>query len=1014
MKPIKIKMQAFGPYIKECEVDFTLLYDSKIFLITGSTGSGKTTILDAMSFALYGTATGSLRNFNDMRNTMVSSSVPTIAEFEFSLGKDIYLFKRIKQSRLIKKRGGSVEQTFDIDAACYIKSENEWKLLKSVPKDVTAYANELLGVNGEQFSQVIVLPQGEFRKLLIAKSSEKVEILEKLFNTAKWQILCGKFNLHAKKLEEETKELLSERTLQLSNFDVLNEDEFNELKLKTQKSLDESEKSSKKLADKLNDANIELATAKQLNQKLSEIEQLKEKSTELNKKEIKIEEIKKSLELNKKANIIYPYYKIYSNNSSSHKERQKNLEEAKKNLKDINIREENLKQKVKLIPEIDRETELTSNELTEARKNLENANLKIKFEKELKDKKILSVTLETKINELILTIENNKKRIEKGQDFLKTINEKYIDKIPQYLTEVQKYEDIKKDYDKIQEAENDFKKCNEKNKNIKKEYDLFLKKYNEFRGDYLKKEQLFKKDTAYLLASELRDGERCQVCGSFNHPFKATPAAQNITFEELELIRKTYEEKQNIHMELTEKFNKSVGELKSITNSFILLKDIFSAHNITKNDLDKKYSENLLLLNEAKKNSEKKHEYENKLTQLILKKEENEKLIEEKKNEKLILEKKLSQLEGSIALQGNDNNLSPDDLEKSIRKKENILKTKKQELKLINEEKETVLTQVVKCQEAYKNCEKLFNEAIEALSSSESEFFSLCIKNNFSFSFNFEESKENEGEIKNFEKEIRDFEDEKITVKSKIKELENEVKSKDILDILKIEKNIESLNLSKQENDRENGMLKQRFVNIENTINKILSINKAINKIEEKSADILKLSKLLNGKNNFNTPIYQFILGITLDEIISIANVYFNKLSRGQYTLLRKDIAGGQGFKGLELFVMDAHRGADRPVSTLSGGELFIASLSLAFGLSDVVQNYTGSVKLDSIFIDEGFGTLDSETLEAAMNAFNDIRKSGRLIGIISHVDGLKERIASKIEVFSQVGSGSSITVKSI
>ncbi len=181
---------------------------------------------------------------------------------------------------------------------------------------------------------------------------------------------------------------------------------------------------------------------------------------------------------------------------------------------------------------------------------------------------------------------------------------------------------------------------------------------------------------------------------------------------------------------------------------------------------------------------------------------------------------------------------------------------------------------------------------------------------------------------------------------------------------------------------------------------------------EENFAKIDRLAKLLQGKNPLKIPLQQFVLGIMLDDVLSYANCFFSMLSQGRYSLRR--VLGntrGNALGGLDLEVLDAHAGGARSIETLSGGEQFLASLSLAFGLSDVVQSYSGSVRLDSIFIDEGFGSLDQDTLDTAMKALSQIQKLGRTIGIISHVSELKGRIAARLEVRHKASGGAGITM---
>lgn len=201
MKPRKITMQAFGAYINRTVVDFTPLYADGIFLITGPTGCGKTTILDAMSFALYGRASGTLRDVRDMRSTAAPDSLETAVEFEFELDGKIYCFERERRFRTVKHRSGTTDTELETDAACYDCTQGRHLICTGT--DVDRKAEELMGFSHEQFSQVVVLPQGEFRRLLTANSTDKQKILEVLFGTSKWQLFVKALSDKSKSIENE-------------------------------------------------------------------------------------------------------------------------------------------------------------------------------------------------------------------------------------------------------------------------------------------------------------------------------------------------------------------------------------------------------------------------------------------------------------------------------------------------------------------------------------------------------------------------------------------------------------------------------------------------------------------------------------------------------------------------------------------------------------------------------------------------------------------------------------------
>ena len=214
-----------------------------------------------------------------------------------------------------------------------------------------------------------------------------------------------------------------------------------------------------------------------------------------------------------------------------------------------------------------------------------------------------------------------------------------------------------------------------------------------------------------------------------------------------------------------------------------------------------------------------------------------------------------------------------------------------------------------------------------------------------------------------------------------------------------LEQEYASLQEESRESLQKTGRLLQKRKSLEQAAAKIRNLEEESKAVQEEYSKTERIARFFSGKNSMNVPLKMFVLGVMLDDILSRANVYFTTLSGGRYQLSRKREGASRGYSGLDLEIYDAYSGGGRNVDTLSGGELFLASLSLAFGLSDVVQSYSGGVRLESIFIDEGFGTLDEETLNTAMKALFEIQKSGRTVGIISHVAELKSRIPAQIRI---------------
>ena len=300
MKPLKLEMQCFGSFYESCEINFEELSRNRIFLITGRTGSGKTTILDAMCCALYGSATGEGRQWELMRSMIAPENKPTFVNFTFSIGNKLYRFERTMQIKE-RKRGGEKIKSAETQAAAFEFADGEWSMIAKNPREVQQAAQRLLGFTREQFVQIIILPQGEFKKLLLANSKEKSVILESLFLASRWKDIAGAAALKSRQLNESLLAMRSEYTALLGSFGCLASDDLdkkitesaqNEASLlsdieKTEGQLSEAEKELEKMRS-LSDAFLQLdkwqRTVKELEEKQAQIDSLRcdtEKSEKL-------------------------------------------------------------------------------------------------------------------------------------------------------------------------------------------------------------------------------------------------------------------------------------------------------------------------------------------------------------------------------------------------------------------------------------------------------------------------------------------------------------------------------------------------------------------------------------------------------------------------------------------------------------------------------------------------------------------------------------------------------------
>ncbi len=897
MKPINLTISAFGPYKNMVSIDFTKLGENGIFLITGDTGAGKTSIFDAISFAIFGEVSGSNRPIQSIRSDFADPNTETFVELEFLHKNKIYKILRNPSYEKPKKKGeGFTKKTADASL------EFEDKVVTGI-KNVDTKIEEILGINAKQFKQIAMLAQGEFLKILFAESKDRTEIFRKIFDT-------NIYNLIAKKLKENLKE--------------------NEEKLKELKS-----------SFTTNTANI----------LWSEENKVDISSKDLN--EVDIATVLEALKL-----------EIKNNDAENTSLQAKILKKEQ----EINVNEENIKKQEELNIKIDNYNELLKKKIEYKQQEKEIEDLKIKIAKNQKIKEVIKPKEEN--------VKNQEEQIQKLKKDLENLNTKIINgqkKEKEHNTKIEtvnKIGEIYKEYGNCVEIKDELLEKANRLKNIEKielkkseqvkEYTKIENEYKVMNADFLEKEDEFFKEQAGIIAEKLEENKPCPVCGSIEHPKIAKKSVSVLTKQELDKLKELLEKKHK------EKQLKQEECIKTNSQMNTLIED-FKGDSNEEFNLEK--SKNLIR-EEFNKNKEKL--------------EINEKMLSEEYN-------KLSS--NTLMIKEFDFEKFKDGVIESI----NLDKNELIKDKTIQEEKNKQLQEgKIKLKE--------YNEEY--------------LKEVLNLGFNTEEEYKNvliaDKEIEKLQKFVEQFNTNVTVNNTKILEIEKEVKDKQKLDLTE-----EKAKLIKEKNELE----EERKVHIQ-VKGKLDNNTRIYNLLTQNSKELKKkikdfiiydeLSRTANGTlpGKKRIEFEQYVQATYFDMVILEANKRLAKMTENRYWLVRKEEPEKISDKvGLDLEVGDNYNGKKRDVKSLSGGEAFKAALSLALGLSDVIQSYSGGVVIDTLFIDEGFGSLDTESREQAINTLSLLIDNNKLIGIISHVTELKERIDKKI-IVTKTNDGSKIEIE--
>ena len=921
MRPLKLVMSGFGPYSGVTTVDFEKFGTSGLYLITGDTGAGKTTIFDALTFALYGKPSGNNRTPEMMRSKYAKPETPTEVDLTFEYAGKIYRIRRSPRYDRPKRKGeGMVSKAAEQEL-----HYPDGKVLTK-GKEVDEAVNEIIGINRDQFSQIAMIAQGDFLKLLTAPTGERQAILRKLFQTTPYLDLQDALKTKANDLIRKNNEASASirqytKDIQCKDTDVLypEAEKAKNNELTVTETMDLLERLIRQDADEY----------KALEQKGAD---LSRQETAITKRLVKAQ-AQKTIEENLKKN--EAKLEAESVKLTSLKETWK-IQEARK--PDLQKQRDDVTRA---------KAELADYEELDAKTALVNVLMK----KETDTKKAIE-TAAAKIEKSAALAEQLKKEQESlgSADANKQETENELNRARE---DYSRLNELKKDLNEIAEAEKELRTA-------QKDYSLKKDAAKTAADTYEERHTAYLDEQAGFLAETLQEGKPCPVCGSVHHPHPAAKSAQAPTKEELEAL-KAKKEAADAAMR---KASEYAGAVKSRLEE--------------KKDNLVKTAETLLGAGEYETIKERLAEKQEEL------KIRGTKLAEEVKR-----------------------------IEKLVKRREEIVKKLLPEAeknnKAAGEEKARLETESARLAAERKNA----GERADALKKKLPFATGAEAKKNISA---MEKTAERmASEIDQADKNLRDAEKGITELKAAAEEQKRQLKDREEIDIEQETAAQTALKAEQDSTDTKKEAVGTRKTINEGILRNIRDKSGEQTALEEELKWVKALSDTANGtvRDKAKIMLETYIQTTYFDRIIARANLRFLTMSDGQYELTRrKETNDRMHQSGLELDVIDHYNGSTRSVNSLSGGESFKASLSLALGLSDEIQSSAGGIRLDTMFVDEGFGSLDSDSLENAMKALKGLTEGNRLVGIISHVEALKERIENKIIVKKDQAGGSHIKIE--
>lgn len=1031
MQPIRLELENFGPY-EATEIDFSMYYAHTLFLISGKTGSGKTTIFDGMMYALYGKTSGGLREGKEMRSNFADSGNKTKVIFEFKQDNQTYVIER-EPEQLVKKVSGEGfrEQKNSARLTIFDSEKNEIDQIIKI-SEVDKYIANLVGLNREQFSQIVMLPQGEFRRFLNADSNSKEVVLRKLFNTYFYRDIAQLLKTKKKDEEAKFKGLDHSLSAEINHLEweddwlekVAAEENFQELlnlyeeQHEVYITKDKTNKKQLKInQEKVKENQNLLNIAEKLLEQFREKKQIDNELNELKLKETEIKEDKEKVSLLKKAEKIESVVetdealkeelnnrqiKIVENQGTKKEQQQqfgvleKTLTKLQSDKEVIQIKEKKLTKIETSIPLFE-EKKLTEEKLISLQEQLEKTkqtyNEQLEKQAELVKTKVVLTTNISKESEIL-------QKKSDAREQLRTTTDR--------LEEIESYELKKLTTKKLEEE-----LANLMKKLANKETDLenSSQAYRQLESDWAKA-QIAK------LSLKLIDGEPCLICGSTEHPNPAQ--SHELTEEAINELEKELEVQDELLNQLKEQVTTLKNQVSFKEDELAKSKELLKEEQEILVSYFKELEETQWLERAKEQENEIKVElnaFDNKLTK-----------ISEEKEELIKLEREENSLKETLIHQETEVSSLNNQLIEVETINQNVLKQLPSEWELLDEmleEQTRLLSETTKWHEEVSATENaLTNLKLELATLettitndlkelevnkqkqilSEQKINEFLIENKLS-----EKTLENLlsdlPQLESLEEAIKAYENKCHVLLSRQEELTKLIKNQEepVIEPLLVEQ--EKLMSELEEVRNKTNILELTMKKNQEIVAKVKQEIEAKKEAQARLLELTELADILSGDGPSKLSMERFVLQMYLKKILQRGNEKLVTLTNGRYRFeIKEEQGSSKKATGLEINIYDDNVGAIRSVNTLSGGESFIAALSLALSLAEIIQEEAGGIKIDAMFIDEGFGSLDEDALEMAIRALENIEGEGRIIGIISHVRELKERIPQQLQIISENG----------
>ncbi|TWT24761.1 AAA family ATPase [Planomicrobium sp. CPCC 101110] len=1015
MRPLKLKLTAFGPYKQTEVIDFADLQGNQLFVISGSTGSGKTTIFDGICFALYGSASGSDRSDSRiLRSDFADDGTHTCVEMEFEIHNKVY--RILRQMGHVKKGNKSATgERYEFFEKC--EGGEKPCVERQIVSEINRRIEEIIGLTQNQFSQIVMLPQGEFRKLLTSETDNKEEILRKIFKTEPYKMISERLK---QKKDEASKAFQLEEQVLASHirniaaslpdrdsaiFELLSRDHYNVHQVMAALGQEAEFYEGKIASDKVAyqtayqrhaEKQQLFHEAKQWNDRFDELAQKGERLEQMTAELPVFEEKERHLQQAERASLIEGLESFFKELQNDELEKLELLKAARANAQTA------LDQWKRSEAEFCVQEKRQGEREQLHRKILELQN-KLPAVQELDGKRAELERLETLAKQVAAEAES-------AEETWQT-EKRVLEKIALQAAELeQKVEAFDGKNERLAELK---EKCRiaasllaaqSSWTKLEKESRTLETAYRQAAAHYAELEAKWFADQARVLAEQLHEGEACPVCGSLEHPNKISAAhGSAVAKEQLDLEKAKLDGADSRFRNASARLNalaEQLDEKKAEARSFgwnpDRTEEEYPGLEAERKALDAE-------VGELQKDKQELRTLKENLSQLA---RQVEQLERRKGDASAAMQKQRAAFETATAVFEQQLMSIPEEirvlavLEKNIRQasaeKDQLEKLWAQAQERFQSAKEIKASTAAALEHAVGTAEEVKNKKVQA----GEQFNAALQKSSFESESVYQQAKLTESAQAALKKELEAYKQSRHTLIEQVRELETLLAGREKTNSAELEAELAELKRVYEQAFAQLNYSKEFEKTAVALMGKIAQATEQAAQAEQEMSRIADLHDMIRGQNPQKISFERYLQIEYLEQIIHSANERLRELSNGQFYLIRSDRQEARGKQsGLGLDVYDSYTGQTRDVKTMSGGEKFNASLCLALGMADVIQSFQGGVSIDTMFIDEGFGSLDEESLNKSIETLIDLQKSGRMIGVISHVQELKSAIPAILEV---------------